>query len=54
MINLNITPKQLEAIKIAFSEILNSGDWTNYCSEEAAENVYETADFFLNETFNTK
>ena len=51
MINLNITPEQLEAIKIAFGEIQNSGDWVNYYSEEEAENVYETAEFFLNGKF---
>lgn len=46
MITLNITPEQLEAIKIAFAEILNSADWTGYYSEEQIERMYETAQYF--------
>jgi tripartite-type tricarboxylate transporter receptor subunit TctC len=46
MITLNITPEQLEAIKIAFAEISNSGEWTEYYNEEQVENVYATADYF--------
>ena len=46
MITLNITPEQLEAIKIAFAEIYNSAEWAEYCSEEQIEHVYATADYF--------
>lgn len=46
MITLNITPEQLEAIKIAFAEISNSGDWAEYYNEEQVENVFSAADYF--------
>jgi tripartite-type tricarboxylate transporter receptor subunit TctC len=48
MITLNITPEQLEAIKIAFAEISNSGEWAEYYNEEQVENVYAAADYFTN------
>ena len=48
MITLNITPEQLEAIKIAFAEISNSGEWAGYYSEEQIEHVYAAADYFTN------
>jgi hypothetical protein len=48
MITLNITPEQLEAIKIAFAEISNSGEWAEYYNEEQVENVYSAADYFTN------
>lgn len=46
MITLNITPEQLEAIKIAFAEIYNSAEWAEYYNEEQIEHVYATADYF--------
>ena len=52
MVTLNITPEQLEAIKIAFVEILNSGEWAEYYTEEQVEHVYAAADYF--EKFNSE
>ena len=52
MVALNITPKQLEAIKIAFVEILNSGVWAEHYTEELVEHVYAAADYF--EKFNSE
>ena len=52
MVALNITPKQLEAIKIAFVEILNSGEWAEHYTEEQVEHVYAAADYF--EKFNSE
>ena len=46
MVTLNITPEQLEAIKIAFVEISNSGELAEYYSEEQVEHVYAAADYF--------
>ncbi len=46
MITIKLTPEQLEAVKIAFIEIQNSGDWAEYYSEEEVKNVFETSDFF--------
>ena len=46
MITINITPEQLEAIKIVFAEASNSGDWAEYYSEEQVENVFATAKYF--------
>jgi hypothetical protein len=46
MITINITPEQLEAIKIALTEASNSGDWAGHYSEDQVENVFATAKYF--------
>jgi hypothetical protein len=48
MITLNITPEQLEAIKSAFADTSNCGEWAAYYNEEQVEHVYAAADYFTN------
>jgi hypothetical protein len=46
MITIELTPEQLKAVKIAFTEVQNAGDWAMHYSDEEIDNVFDTAKIF--------